>query len=95
MIGIATLMLFGPKRLPEIARLIGRATSQFQRAVQDFKGQLMEGAEDAPESPADESGDAEQPPPEDYADKPSHTKTGTDPSGPPEGSDRADPPRAG
>jgi TatA/E family protein of Tat protein translocase len=92
MISAVILLLFGPKRLPEIARLIGRASATLQRAMHDFKDQLMQGAEDEPAPRQDPEG--ESPLPDDYAEQP-HTPPAADSSGPPEGSDRPDPPRAG
>lgn len=35
------LILFGPRRLPEIAKLIGRAMEELRRASQEFRDQLM------------------------------------------------------
>ena len=35
------LVLFGPKRLPEAARMIGRMIAQLRRASQEFKDQVM------------------------------------------------------
>ena len=44
---LAVLVLFGPKRLPEIARSIGRVMHQLRRASQDFHDQLMHVEHDA------------------------------------------------
>lgn len=35
------LVLFGPRRLPEMARLVGRALHELRRAAQDFRDQVM------------------------------------------------------
>lgn len=35
------LLLFGPRRLPEIARMIGKALSQLRSASNDFREQIM------------------------------------------------------
>jgi TatA/E family protein of Tat protein translocase len=93
MIAIVVLLLFGPSRLPEIARLIGRTSAYFQKAVQDFKDQLMQAGEDQPPAPKD----SEEPStlPEEYADTRPQPPPGSDSSGPPEGRDRPGPPRAG
>ncbi len=34
------LIIFGPKKLPEIGRQIGKALAEFKRASNDFKSQL-------------------------------------------------------
>ena len=35
------LVLFGPRRLPEIAKIIGRALNELRRASEDFKDQVL------------------------------------------------------
>ena len=55
-------LLFGPRRLPEIARTIGRTLEKFRRAAADFREQierldLSEPAAPSPPKPA-------SPPPE-------------------------------
>jgi Tat protein translocase TatB subunit len=37
---IAALLLFGPRRLPEIGRTLGKMVAEFRRATQDFKMNL-------------------------------------------------------
>ena len=39
-LGLLALLLFGPRRLPEIGRQIGRALSEFKRASNEFQTQL-------------------------------------------------------
>jgi len=34
------LIIFGPKKLPEIARLVGKYMSQFRRASNEFRSQI-------------------------------------------------------
>lgn len=46
LIFIVALIFLGPKKLPEIAKSLGRATREFKKASQDFK-QAM-GLEDEP-----------------------------------------------
>ena len=41
-LGLLALLLFGPKRLPEIGRQIGRALGEFKRASSEFQNQLEE-----------------------------------------------------
>ena len=36
------LLLFGPKKLPEIGRTLGKAMAEFKRASQEFQNQLHE-----------------------------------------------------
>ena len=38
---LLALILFGPKRLPEIARQVGKFVAEFKRASNDFKYQLQ------------------------------------------------------
>lgn len=47
-VAIAVLILFGPKRLPEIAKTIGRITAQLRGAAQDFRDQITKAAEEPP-----------------------------------------------
>jgi len=72
MVFVVTLLLFGPRRLPEIARAIGKALELLRRSSQDFKDQIMNiepeppqpappGAWQPGQSPAGEAG-PEQPP---------------------------------
>jgi Tat protein translocase TatB subunit len=37
---ILAFMLFGPKRLPEIARQLGRFVAEFKKASNDFQSQI-------------------------------------------------------
>lgn len=50
LIFIIALIVLGPKKLPEIAKSLGRATREFRKASQDFK-QAM-GLDDENEPPA-------------------------------------------
>lgn len=51
----AILLLFGGKRLPSIARQIGRMMEDLRNAAQDFKNQLMNADRDT-NDPADPDG---------------------------------------
>jgi|SRR5277367_2894255 len=37
----AALLLFGPKKLPEIARQVGKALNEFKRASNEFRSQIQ------------------------------------------------------
>src|SRR5574341_436741 len=39
-LGLLALLLFGPRRLPEMGRQLGKALSQFKRASTEFQTQL-------------------------------------------------------
>lgn len=39
-LGLLALLLFGPRRLPEMGRQLGKALSQFKRASNEFQTQL-------------------------------------------------------
>ena len=40
LIGLA-LLLFGPKKIPEIARALGKATTEYKRGIQEAKRTIM------------------------------------------------------
>ncbi len=48
-VAVIALVVFGPQRLPEIARNIGKAVNELRRMTADVKSELREGlsAEDA------------------------------------------------
>jgi TatA/E family protein of Tat protein translocase len=39
-LGVLALLIFGPKKLPEIGRQVGRALGEFKRASDEFKAQI-------------------------------------------------------
>ena len=53
---LAILVLFGAKRIPEIARGLGKGITEFKRAVKDVKDEIETSAEETPSTPS-------QPPP--------------------------------
>jgi TatA/E family protein of Tat protein translocase len=40
LLGVVTYLLFGPRRLPELARTIGRTLAKIRRAADDFREQI-------------------------------------------------------
>lgn len=45
------LIVFGPSRLPELARSLGRAMNEFKRASTDLRQTLHEATTEAPQAP--------------------------------------------
>lgn len=42
MIVFAALLLFGPKKLPEIARTFGKGLSQFKQSLKDVESEIKD-----------------------------------------------------
>ena len=40
LIGVVALLVFGPKRLPELGRTVGKGLNEFRRASNDLKRSL-------------------------------------------------------
>ncbi len=59
-LGVA-LLVVGPKRLPELARSLGRAMGEFRRASTDLRHQLQEAADDVRREPEPEKESGEPP----------------------------------
>ena len=51
-LGAICFLLFGPKRLPEIARTLGRTLEKLRRAADDFREQLAHLDEPPPPPPS-------------------------------------------
>ena len=49
---IVILLLFGAKRIPEIARSLGRASQEYKKAKEDFLAEVNKPAEDAKDAVA-------------------------------------------
>jgi TatA/E family protein of Tat protein translocase len=47
---VVALLVFGPQKLPELARSLGKAMNEFRRASSDLRASFQE-AVDAPEAP--------------------------------------------
>lgn len=45
-VGTLALLIFGPQRLPEIARTIGKALREFKKATSDLTDELKAGMDD-------------------------------------------------
>lgn len=72
---VIALIVFGPKRLPEIGRTVGKSLREFRRASQDLRQQFEGAIDDEDDEPGAEAaksaGQAEL----------SQTETGTSPDG--------------
>ncbi len=55
MIAVVALLVFGPRRLPEIARTAGRAMAEFRRATRDLTSDLRMEFDEIPPMPRPES----------------------------------------
>jgi len=58
---VIALLIFGPNKLPELARSLGKGFGEFRRASYDLRQSLMEAAEPDP-PPGTQAGKAEAPP---------------------------------
>ena len=60
---VVALLVFGPARLPELARSLGRGLAEFRRASSDLRQSVMEAADERriepPAEPAPGAGRAE------------------------------------
>lgn len=50
-IGLIALVVFGPKKLPELARGLGRSLGEFKKAKEEFERELQSAA-NSPSTPA-------------------------------------------
>jgi sec-independent protein translocase protein TatA len=48
---VIALLVFGPKRLPELARSLGRGLNEFRRASTDLRRTLTDATEEPPIAP--------------------------------------------
>ena len=56
MVAVIALIVFGPRRLPEIARSIGKSFAEFKRQASDIRAEFESGLDldDADAAPEDE-----------------------------------------
>lgn len=59
MVSVIALIVFGPQRLPEIARQIGKTLSEFRRQASDIRAEFESGLD--PEDEPDEPDEPNQP----------------------------------
>ncbi len=52
---VVALLVFGPAKLPELARSLGRGLAEFRRASSDLRQSLNEAVEEPRIQPSDES----------------------------------------
>lgn len=54
-VAAAALLLFGPKKFPEIGRSLGQGIGNFKKALTDAQEQVVAGIEDAEKAPSKSS----------------------------------------
>lgn len=54
MVGVIALIVFGPQRLPELARSVGRVLAEFRRQATEIRTEFAAGLDDDEEPPPDE-----------------------------------------
>ncbi len=52
---IAVFLVFGPKKLPEVARNVGKAINQLKNATEDIKKDIMEEVNNIEDTPKSEN----------------------------------------
>ena len=68
---VIALIVFGPKRLPEIGRTVGKSLREFRRASQDLRDQFERAIDEEDDKPAKTASEAQL----------SETETGATPDG--------------
>ena len=59
-IGVLALLVLGPKRLPEMARSLGRGLAEFRRASTDIRREFLDVSEQARIDPLESTGEQEE-----------------------------------
>ena len=67
---VVALLVLGPKRLPEMARSLGRGMAEFRRSSSDLRNSLHSPIDDEPVNPPKPDASPDREPPKDPA-KPS------------------------
>ena len=49
---VVALLVFGPNKLPELARSLGKGLAEFRRASSDLRSQLLDTPTEAPPKPS-------------------------------------------
>jgi len=57
---IAVFLIFGPKKVPEIARNIGKTINQLKNATEDIKKDIMEEVSNIEEKPKSKAADKDE-----------------------------------
>ncbi len=57
---VIALLVIGPKRLPEMARSLGRGLAEFRRASTDIRREFLDVSEQARIDPLESSGEREE-----------------------------------
>jgi Sec-independent protein translocase protein TatA len=65
-IAVAIVVLFGPRRLPELLRKAGRIFGELRKTSEEFKRQIMELDKVPPEKPASPETKSETAPPDEH-----------------------------
>jgi TatA/E family protein of Tat protein translocase len=60
---VIALLIFGPKKLPDLGRSLGRSLGEFKRASEDLKEGLMTELSTQDEDPSTATGQQKQDPP--------------------------------
>ena len=59
-IGVLFLVIFGPDKVPQMARDIGKFTNEARRAIEDFREDITQASDDEDDEEDDDSYDDEQ-----------------------------------
>jgi len=64
---VVALLIFGPAKLPELARSLGRGLAEFRRASADLRHSLQEATDPSRTPPAPQAPSAARPEPDEEA----------------------------